>query len=673
MTDLFLAFPPQWSPFQPALSLPSLSAWLRRDGFSVRSVDFNVEFYDWILSEECAGLLLECLGNREWEDEVTAAYEVVLSSAADFRRDLDDLRHLDAPRHRPDTTPKYVQGHFRGVQSIETYLSAVSAISEAFTLSPYEFRLSIGNLDASRIEREIRDPHPVVDRFVERMVERICEEGASLVGLSCIGQEQLYFTLLLGDRLKRRIAAPVMVGGTIFARMQQRGALPPDWFGRHFDIIVCNEGERPCTQMLTNLAAGRDLRQGTPSIVYRNHEEVVTALPAAPLKPHEIPVPDFDDMPLGRYLSAEITLPLLSARGCYWGKCEFCHHYMVYGGEYAAYEVEQVLETVSHLHARYGVSHFAFNDEAIPPKVMRSMGQTFPPHETSGWTFTGLIKFERYFQRDDFVRLRDVGFRSLYVGLESASERVLALMKKNNTQETMLRNLRDATSSGIWMHCFLFFGFPGECDDDARETYDFILEHADSISSFGSATFVLEHNAPIFHHLDDFAIELRESAKDDVDVYYLFEVGEGITPERALEWMERLNSAALDIPKYNAAGWVPRELQLCLLSVMSPDRLVDEGLRIRDRGGLPDTAPVADVLTVRPDPHQPGRRLAVNRLNGKVLAVRGAAAELLELCRDEGVTLGAVQAQAPAVFERLTSASRRLTSEAVSSPVPAPL
>jgi hypothetical protein len=70
MIDLLLIFPPQWSPFQPALSLPSLAAWLKRAGFCVRCLDFNVAFYHWLLSDECAQLLLQQIEQKAWSEPI---------------------------------------------------------------------------------------------------------------------------------------------------------------------------------------------------------------------------------------------------------------------------------------------------------------------------------------------------------------------------------------------------------------------------------------------------------------------------------------------------------------------------------------------------------------------------------------------------------------------------
>ncbi|MFE9727659.1 B12-binding domain-containing radical SAM protein [Streptomyces sp. NPDC005794] len=649
--DLLLIFPPQWSAFQPSLSLPSLSAWLKRAGFDIASVDINIDFYEWLLSDDCARLLIKELEHTDLTSEAKIGLRAIFQEAETFRSDIDRFRTLSDAE---STSSGYFERGHLGVQSLSTYLNAVSAVCDDFIVSPFEFRFKTGNLRSSELERMIDSPHPVLDAFVRQAVAKyILPLAPKSIGISCIGQEQLYFTLLLGSILKKQLAAPVMVGGTIFSRIFERGALKNSWFDRFFDIIVRNEGEKPAERMLRNLREGRPLTEGAPSIVFRNGGEVVSSPPCPSLRPQEIPIPDFEDMPLTRYLSAETTLPLLSSRGCYWGKCEFCHHGMVYGEKYAGYEVSSVLQTVKSLAEKYNVRHFAFNDEAIPPKIARSLGQIAPPNAETGWSFTGLIKFEEFFKREDFTNLHRIGFRSLYVGLESASERVLRLMRKNTRREVMVRNLTDATCAGIWMHCFLFFGFPGETEEEANETFDFILGNSDIISSFGAGSFSLEHNAPVFRHLADFGITLKPTAANDVDVYYSYEVADGITSRRASEWSEMLNAASRSIPSYHGAGWVPRELLLCMLSKMTPGELVDNGLQMRALNGIPPSALLSRVVTRMTHPNYPNTEIAINRVNGSTLSIRGGALRLLEACSQMDLDFGTLQQVAPILFTRL--------------------
>lgn len=662
MTEFLLVFPPQWSPFQPALSLPSLSAWLKRAGFRVSSLDLNVLFYEWLFSDECAAMLSEWVTDSTRTQDVKEAYLAIFSKVSEFRTDVRSLQAATVDEVPVD----YAARNYLAIQSLGTYLDAISRVVETFTISPYQFRLTSGNLNLAGLEHQVAAPSPLIERFLQAAIEKhVLPLEPRMVGLSCIGQEQLYFTILLGSRLKQELDVPVIVGGTIFSRIFERGVLPAKWFSRYFDMIIRNEGEKPTERILHNLRSGRLLAEDVPGVVYLKGGGVASSPPCPPLDVSELPIPDFDDMPLGRYLSGEITLPLLSARGCYWGKCEFCHHGMVYGEKYTPYKAPSLLKTVATLAARYNVKRFAFNDEALPPTSARAIASIFPPHQKTGWTFTGLIKFEPFYTRQDFVGLHKVGFRSLYAGLESASERVLDLMRKRSKRETIVANLTEATQAGIWMHCFLFFGFPGETDAEAQETYDFILQNAEIVSSFGGDTFSLEHNAPIFHHLEDFGVRLDVTSRNNIDVYYGYEVDRGVSAARALEWHKQLNVAARHIDSYNAVTWVPRELLLCMLSRMTPEELCRVGLMMRECGGMPATTRLQEIIIRIAHQTQPDTDVVVNRLNGRAVLLKGPAARLFDLCYQHNVHLRLLQERAPMLFDRLAFLTKESSEECV--------
>ncbi|HEU6443727.1 MAG TPA: hypothetical protein VFL61_01580 [Gaiellaceae bacterium] len=199
------------------------------------------------------------------------------------------------------------------------------------------------------------------------------------------------------------------------------------------------------------------------------------------------------------------------------------------------------------------------------------------------------------------------------------------------------------------MHNFLVFGFPGETDADAQITIDFIVEHADIVSSYGAGTFSLEHNSPIFHHYLDYGVRLKPNRSRDLDVYYEYEVDEGVTPERALFWRD----ATEGIPHYRATNWVPRESLLCLLSVMTADDMFRIGPAVRDHAGLPGGATLEQFVTyVEPDsPTAPA--VMINRVNGRVLHLGPSAARLASACLRAALDVQTIEHLAPELFERL--------------------
>ena len=652
MSDLTLVFLPQWSPFQPPLSLPSLAAWLRRAGYSVECIDANVLFYQWLTSEDCARCALELVETCHMDEEEKQVLRAIFRCSADFRRDLAELQNLMASQ--PDSKAAILATHYAAIRSLETYLLAISTVSGDFVVSPFDFRLTAGSGTAV-LERFVANPPPIIDRFLDFVMPVLRRSGSPIIGLSCIGEQQLPFAMLFGSLVKKTMDSQVIVGGTIFSRIFERGILKARWMSEYFDVVVRNEGEKPCEAMLRNRAAGIPLTLGVPGVVYLGDDHALLASqPAPPLAPEEVPLPDFDGLPLRHYISAEVTLPLLASRGCYWGKCEFCHHYMVYGDRYTAYPTTDIVQSVQHLSAKYGCKRFAFNDEAIPPKVLAALGRQLPDHGESGFTFTGLIKFEKYFTAEHFDNLARVGFRALYVGLESASERVLALMKKPNSITTITRNLRDASDAGIWMHCFAFFGFPGETDEEARITYDFLLNNHDIVGSFGCSEFSLEHNAPIHKHLVNFGVTIT-AGNSDVSVYYEYSTDRGISARRAKEWSTALLKASMANRKYSTTRWIPREFLLCLISHFSVEELVRECEKLECRRGVPQLK-LNQLVTMAESQHG-HQGLAVNRLTGNVARISGDTYEILSFFLSNNVGLWDVLSTNSRLDDFLTLAS----------------
>ena len=66
------------------------------------------------------------------------------------------------------------------------------------------------------------------------------------------------------------------------------------------------------------------------------------------------------------------------------------------------------------------------------------------------------------------------GFKMLYLGLESGNDRVLRLMNKGITTEMAVTACRNTYNAGIWDHLYVMFGFPGETQEEAQETIDFL-------------------------------------------------------------------------------------------------------------------------------------------------------------------------------------------------------
>jgi radical SAM superfamily enzyme YgiQ (UPF0313 family) len=254
-------------------------------------------------------------------------------------------------------------------------------------------------------------------------------------------------------------------------------------------------------------------------------------------------LPDFDGLDLERYLSPERVLPLLTAHGCYHGKCAFCNVGFGWDNTYRQLQAERIVSQMLALHEKYGADHIFFADEAITPRNLRVMSDLLI-EKGSPIDWCGCVRFERSLSREILENLDKGGCRMMLFGLETASEPVVDYMDKGTQVETMSRVLKESTQAGIWNHTFFFFGFPGETIENAQETVNFLYAHQNEIHSASAGTFLLERYAPAHLYPSQFGVKrIIEKPDRDLAIYFDYEVVSGMNEEMAETVISHLMNA----------------------------------------------------------------------------------------------------------------------------------
>jgi len=167
------------------------------------------------------------------------------------------------------------------------------------------------------------------------------------------------------------------------------------------------------------------------------------------------------------------SIPLFSSRGCL-NQCSFCSERRLYKN-FRSHSPEYIIEQIKFLKNKYQVSNFVFLDSMI--------------NHNQGWLekfCRGLIQqnfkinWEAQFRINnnfgfDLARLmKKSGCYNLFIGLESASNRVLKLMNKGFGNEEALNCFRTLYKANLHFEISLIFGYPGEKENDFRKTLQFI-------------------------------------------------------------------------------------------------------------------------------------------------------------------------------------------------------
>ena len=563
---IMLLFPPDWYPSEPYLSLPTLTAFLRRAGHDVVQKDVNLEMYDWYFSADFLKRALKRVPqqldrlkrlarDRGLSDEET---ELQLALCACTRSRMADLieqaERAKAIVRSPDfydaAKLEWAMNVFRDVTSTISLVYAPARIC----MPPMETDLSYKLFMSSEVLAAVEDTQVNVyrDVFDHIVKPAILEEQPDIIGISIVLRQQLFSTMTFCAMIKESFPdIHVTIGGNTVTRLRDVLPTTPKLFAL-FDSAVVYEGETAFLQLVDAIGTDRDFNE-IPNVLWRDDSGIHTSPVTSSENMADLPPPDFDGLPLDRYFVPEPVLPYLATRGCYWGRCEFCDHGEGYTAGYRTKKIQEIIEEVRFLRDKYHTRYFHFTDESYPPALFRKLTRQLKEHQL-GIAWTTHIRFEKSLLDDEVWQdAQDSGCKFLHMGYESGSERVLQLMDKATTTEVIQRSLELSSKHGVWNHVMGFFGFPGERYEDAKFSMQFLEDNRTHVHSIGFGTFDLSKHTPVAKDPERWGITYYKNPEWDLALDYYFTVKDGLgveDAERVFEEFEQNHYTGWDLKIY---------------------------------------------------------------------------------------------------------------------------
>lgn len=532
--NVMLLFPPNWTPSMPHLALPTLTAFLRGHGIQVTQRDLNIEVFDTVLTRRYIEGALDRL-RREYGPR--AERVPARSGAAPRELVAQALRLGPKIAARIERAKQIIRSEafFDGPIGLDAFTTVVDALQIA-SLPFFPAALEISTYrpartadSAANILSEVRDPqvNMLIDIYRRTVLADIEREKPDVVGISIPSMAQVIPGLTIAALIKDAgLPCHITVGGPHITMLRERLAKSEGFFSL-VDSAVVFDGEVPLLQLCQAIATGGDIAH-VPNLIYRDGDAIRVTARKEPEKIGALPQPDFDGLPLDRYLAPHLTLPLMTARGCYFGKCAFCNVGYGEAENFSLMRSEILAEQMISLKKKHGAQHIFFADEALTPRTLRELSAILK-RDGNPVQWGGCARFEKPITGELLRQMHDGGCRMILFGLESASEAIMNKMVKGTKLEHMHRILRESTTAGIWNHTFFFFGFPGETLADAQETVNFLYEHKYHINSAALGTFLLEIDAPAHRFPESFGItRVIDPPEKDLAIYFDYEVGEGM-------------------------------------------------------------------------------------------------------------------------------------------------
>lgn len=524
--EVVLVFPPPWVPFQPYASLPALSGALSGAGIRHRCIDASLEFFEEFLAPDA---LERC-----------------------YRR-LRRLGHIDGePAHQPSIVTLHAEDVIDRIGQVSEILRgedfydparrslALNLVSRSLEIVGGSFPGCDLGLDRAtgpwnhRSSRDLLraavDPpaNPFLELYERRVLHKILEPAAQVVAISIVFADQAFPALLLARMIRERSPMTRLILGGPFLTANrdalQSSASP--LIEELADFVVLGEGETVFVDLVQDLLSGSVEPGAVPS-----RERVLIGRLEDLNSLHR---PAYENLPLERYLSPEPVLTVLTSRGCYWNRCEFCDIQGIREqGFYRAAKPETVLAILDGLSATTGARCFAFWDDAVPPRTLRDLSRLL---RDSGRDYHWYAQTRADDVLDDETcrAMYESGCRQVYVGIETGSRRLARLMRKGIDLERVRKAARRLTEAGIAVSAGFFFGFPGEDEADVEDTLGFMLQDPASIypSSASVGAFSLRKGSPIHRCDNEAGIHVIEPERHDLALDLAFELEEPAALDR---------------------------------------------------------------------------------------------------------------------------------------------
>jgi anaerobic magnesium-protoporphyrin IX monomethyl ester cyclase len=191
-----------------------------------------------------------------------------------------------------------------------------------------------------------------------------------------------------------------------------------------------------------------------------------------------LPFPAWDLVDVDRYRTiwrarhGYFSMNLVTTRGCPY-HCNWCAK-PIYGQRYTARSPEHVASEMAWLKGAYHPDHLWIADDIFGLKP--------------GWIerFAGLLQerdavipFKCLLRADQVSEavaraLKAAGCRTVWLGAESGSQRILDAMEKGTRVDQIATATRLLHAAGVEVGFFLQFGYPGETRDDIDRTLEMV-------------------------------------------------------------------------------------------------------------------------------------------------------------------------------------------------------
>ncbi|MEO5776420.1 MAG: radical SAM protein [Flavobacterium sp.] len=254
-----------------------------------------------------------------------------------------------------------------------------------------------------------------------------------------------------------------------------------DYIEKGADFILQGEGEITLLELLKSLEENKSI-DDLHGIVFRKNDTIqVNKKREVQQILDEFPLPAWDLVDMESYRriwkqsGKKFTLNIATTRGCPY-KCNWCAK-PIYGNRYNAHSPEYIVQQIAFLKANFGVNRFWMCDDifGLKPNWVQEFNTKLKEQNLKiGYYIQSRV--DLLLKEDTIDCLAESGLEEVWVGAESASQKILDAMDKGTTVEQIYKATKILKDKKIKVAFFLQFGYLTENQEDIAKTIAMVKE-----------------------------------------------------------------------------------------------------------------------------------------------------------------------------------------------------
>ncbi len=345
-------------------------------------------------------------------------------------------------------------------------------VDEFFAFTKYAEQIGTSASSFNEIDEFLGfQPTLIEEKMLDILIDKIKEVKPLLVCFTIPFPGNLFAALRCAQFTKQFFPDIKIAFGGGYCNTELRSLTDPRIF-EFVDFISLDDGEGPLLKLVQYLEGKVSINDLERTYVLENDAVVYkNKIPNTIYHHRNLPAPDYSGLPFYKYVSfLDVVNPMhrmwtdarwnkmTISHGCYWKQCSFCDVSLDYIGNYQNTTAEDLVDKIEKIIKDTGITGFHFVDEAAPPKMLRALSLALIKRNVKITWWTN-IRFEKTFSFELCELMAKSGCIAVTGGLEVASDRLLAKMKKGVDIAQVTRvthnfsenNIMIARLSDVWI------------------------------------------------------------------------------------------------------------------------------------------------------------------------------------------------------------------------------